>query len=198
MKNNNTLTIIIAVVTFVLGLVAGCHIKKCPVIESSNTIIDTVYQGYPIIDTYRISKPVNIPYPVHVPGKVIRITDTVFRNVVKPTFTAEDTLRYQKNGNNIFVAISDKGNCDGIISRGSVFGGDFKERVITVNTTNTVIKPYPFMALYAGASASFSGRWKAFDVGPAVSVSFRQRHNIGYSYQLNTSTHNLTLQTRIK
>lgn len=195
MKSNNYILGGIAIILLLsLGGIIGYKLKKCPIVNNTVYSTDTVYQGYPIIDTYRTSYPINKPYFISVPSKPVNVHDTVFLEDYAPSFESIDTLRYQ----DLYVSIKDKGNCTGIIERQSVFGGNLKERIIT-NEIKTILQaPIPFLTLHAGVSASFSNRWKAFDVGPAASIVIRQRHIINYNYGINTSTHNFSLQTKIK
>lgn len=191
--NKNTITIlaIAFLATFLIGGFTGYKIKKCPVIVSTVTELDTVYYPLPIQKVIE-TKPINVPYLVKGETSIVEIHDTTFLDY--PTFTSTDTLRHDS----LYIAISDIGNCYGIIERKSQFGGHLTGRTVIQTITNNIVIPPPFISLSVGASASFSGKWNAFDVGPAVSLSFRQKHQIGYSYGLNTSTHNVYLQTKIK
>lgn len=194
--NKITENLIWALCIFIVGIIIGYNIKKCPVITNTVTITDTVYSSYPIIDTYKVTIPINKPFFVTVSGKKekVYIYDTVKIGNDLITFESHDTLKHE----DIFVTLFDKGNCNGIFERKSIFGGEMKERIINNEITKTVLAPLPFVTLHAGASASFSNRWNAFDVGPALTLVIRQKHVIGYDYGLNTSTHKITLQTKIK
>ncbi len=194
--NKNTENLIWALCIFIVGIIIGYNIKKCPVITNTVTTIDTVYSSYPLIDTYKVNVPVNKPFFVTIPGKKekVYVYDTVKIGNDLITFESRDTLKHD----GMFVALFDKGNCNGIFERKSIFGGEMKERIINNEITNTVLAPLPFVTLHAGASASFSNRWNAFDVGPATSIVIRQRHIIHYNYGINTSTYNFSLQTKIR
>lgn len=195
---NNYLHILIAVVLFFIGGFFGYKIKRCHEIIKTVRSTDTVYQGYPINSTIIKTKPVNIPYPVLVKGRdsIINIHDTAFLDY--PTYTIVDTLRYvDSNSADINVAITDLGNCFGIIERKYIFSGKLTQKIVTNTITNEIAIPPPFISLNAGASISFSNKWKAFDVAPAVGISIRKKHNLIYSYGINTSTHNVSALTTI-
>lgn len=193
MNKNYTILTIALVVGFLIGGWAGCHFKKCPEMASVETRIDTVFSSYPIVDTFMTSKPVNkyIYKTVHV-QPTLQGKDTIWVN--HPKWESFDTLRHE----GLFVSISDIGDCSGVMDRKAVFSGSLKERIITNTITNNVLVPPPMISLHAGASASFSNRWKAFDVAPVVTLAWRQKHLASYSYGLNTSTHTVSLQIKIR
>lgn len=177
----------------VIGGFCGYKLKQCPKIVSTVTTTDTVYQGYPIHDTFILSKPINRETTKEVVRQVlVTNTDTVFLDY--PEFRQTDKITYE----GLIINISDRGNCNGVIERKSTFTGELKERIVTNTITKNVSIPQPLFSLSAGASASFSNKWKAFDVGPTIGLSIRKRHNVNYSYGLNTSTHNITITTHIK
>lgn len=190
---NKTLLIVIAVVLLLIGVGIGYRLKQCPNIANTVHTTDTIYQGYPIIDTEIVTKPITKVVIKEVVRQVlVHKKDTIMLDY--PEWEQYDSLSYE----GIKVGITDRGNCNGVIERKSKFSGELKERIVTNTITNNVVLPPPLLSLYAGASASFSNRWKAFDVAPAVSVAIRQRHIINYSYGINTSTHNFSIQTKIR
>lgn len=182
-----------AIILLLVGGFCGYKLKQCAEIVSTVTTTDTIYEGYPIHDTFIVSKPINHETAKEVVRQVlVTNTDTVF--IDYPEFKQTDKLTYE----GLVINISDRGNCNGVIERKSTFTGELKERVITNTVTKNVSIPPPLLSLSAGASASFSNKWKAFDIGPAVGISIRKKYQALYSYGLNTSTHNITISTLIK
>jgi len=198
-KNRIYVLMVAGIILLFIGGFIGWKLKKCPIIVSTVTNLDTVYYPIPLVSKIIETKPVNVPYPVK--GDIREIHDTSFLDREElPTYKSDDTLRYSSidGTDSFYVAVSDLGNCYGIIERKSTFGGNLTGRIITKETINNIEVPPPFISLSAGVSTSFSTRWKAFDVGPAISLSIRKKHSATYSYGLNTSTHNFTLQTQIR
>jgi len=190
---NKTLLIIVAIILILIGGFVGYKLKQCPGIVNTVYATDTIYQGYPIVDTEIVTKPITKVVIKEVVRQVlVNKTDTI--TIDYPEWEQTDRITYE----GLNIDINDKGNCNGVIERKSKFSGELKERIVTNTVTNNVALPPPFLSLYAGASASFSNRWKAFDVAPAVSMAIRQRHIINYSYGINTSTHNFSIQTKIR
>lgn len=181
---------VLLILGLLLSFILGYKTRKCPTIVSTVHTVDTTYQDYPIHDTVKLSAPLVIKWK---PAKQILVTktDTVFLDY--PEWETSDTLAYE----GIRVNLKDRGNCSGIIERTHKFSGTLKERIITKTELQTVKDPAPLLTLYAGASASFSNKWKAFDIGPAIGISLKQKHLINYSYGLNTSTHEITLMTAV-
>jgi hypothetical protein len=182
-----------AIILLLVGGFCGYKLKQCAEIVSTVITTDTIYEGYPIHDTFIVSKPINHETAKEVVRQVlVTNTDTVF--IDYPEFKQTDKLTYE----GLVINISDRGNCNGVIERKSTFTGELKERVITNTVTKNVSIPPPLLSLSVGASASFSNKWKAFDIGPAVGISIRKKYQALYSYGLNTSTHNITISTIIK
>lgn len=190
----NTTNLILGIALVICGGVIGYNLKKCDPIISEIKTIDTVYQSYPIYDTFKISYPKNVVIEkTKIETKYVH--DTTIKNIFNEgSFTSIDTLSHD----GIKVAILDKGNCNGIYSRSSLFFGTQNEKVVTQTIEKVVQKQHQLFTIMAGVSASFSNKWNAFDVAPAASVNIKNKFYIGYSYGINTSTHNLSLQTKIK
>jgi hypothetical protein len=198
MKNNvQNIIVVFALILAVICGVIGYNLKKCNTIVPSTIVIhDTSYSSYPVyIDTHSVptSKPIsnkpNIKYAA------VTEHDTIYLEKEYPTFTSSDTITPVKG---FHVAILDTGNCYGILHRGTKIFGAFPERIIINTVTNTISRPVPLFTLYAGVQGSFSTKWKAVDVGPAISLVLKNKHSLGYGYQLNTGTHSLTLKTKLK
>lgn len=200
MKNQYVL--IGAILLLLIGGFCGYKLKQCPAITNTVIDIDTVYVDHPIIDTNIKSRPKNVvkSRSKSFVSEVPKPTDHPIAKTPDPELPEctewEQTDRLEYKG--LIIDISDKGNCAGVFERNTNFSGVVTIPVITKSSTNNASIPPPFLSLYAGASASFSNRWKAFDVGPAVGVSIRKRHNFDYSYGVNTSTHIITLKTQIR
>ncbi len=195
MKNNtqNIIVVFVLILAVVCGII-GYKLKKCNILIPATVVShDTLYSSYPVY-IEAPSKPITI---TKTETKYLTITkyDTTILEKTYSTFTSSDTITPVEG---FHVAILDTGNCYGILNRNTKIFGSLPERIITNTVTNTIVKSQPFLTLHAGASASFSNRWNAFDVGPAASVVIRQRHIIYYNYGINTSTHNFSLQTKIR
>lgn len=197
MKQNNKLFILILAIAMVLTFFLGRQSKKCASIESVITekvVTDTVYTSYPV---YLETKSKPITYTIY-KDKLVSKTDTIYDQIDFINDCMEsisfDTLNYE----GLKVAIQDSINCTGITSRNTIFFGTLPERIIT--NTNYVTLPHieQLLSVHAGASASFSNKWKVFDVGPNLMLSLKNKHNVSISYMMNTSTINLNLSTRIK
>lgn len=190
MKNLTSEKIIHYIVIIILCNAAfflGRYSKQCAKLVNEVHTTDTVTQYKTITP-----EPVFVSYPVNkTVNKTILKTDTVYR---WSTFTSVDTLRLDS----LYVTINDTGNCDGITSRGSQFFGKTKQEIVTNTITRTFMQPLPIFQLNAGVQTSFSGRYKALDVGFMVQVDFRRKFDLGYSYMMNSSTHNISLLTKIK
>ncbi len=180
----------------VLCFFLGRQSKRCDSIQDviiEKVVTDTIYKTYPV---YQQGKSIPITYTIY-KDKLVRKTDTIYKQIDFsncPDFVSVDTLKYE----GLSVAINDTGNCKGITSRNTTFFGSLPERIIT--NTNYVTLPHiePLISFHAGASASFSNKWKVFDVGPNLMLSLRNKHNASISYMMNTSTINLNISTRIK
>lgn len=190
---------IIFILIFAAGMFAGYKAKRCPVVVGTTVRIDTVTTYEPI--TGGIGSPLTVvTYPANTPfkwpAKLIYKTDTVFKPIEAQYggFTSVDTLRWDS----LYVAVIDTGNCNGITSRRSTFGGKIPERSIT-KTIDRVLEARPaLLQLNAGVQTSYAGKWRAIDLGPALTLDIGRKYFIGYSYSLNSSTHCITLQTKIK
>lgn len=195
MKNNyQNIIVVFALILAVVCGVIGYNLKKCSTLVPGTTVKrDTIYSSYPIyIETQ--SKPITI---TKTETKYLTITkhDTTVLEKDYPTYTSSDTITPVEG---FHVATYDTGNCYGILHRGIKIFGTLPERIITNTITNTIDHPQPLFSLYAGVQGSFSTKWKAVDVGPTISLVLRNKHSLGYGYQINTRTHSLTLQTKIK
>ena len=190
----NTTNLILGIALMICGCIVGYNLKKCDPIISEIKTTDTVFVTKQIHDTPKVSYPKNVVIEkTKIETKYVH--DTMIKNIFNEgSFTSIDTLSHDGTK----VAILDKGNCNGIYSRSSLFFGTQNEKVITKTIEKTVIKQPQFITLMAAASASFSNKWNAFDVAPTASVNIKNKFYIGYSYGINTSTHNLSLQTKIK
>lgn len=146
-----------------------------------------------------ISKPINtIIHDTFNQIKVVQklntkyIHDTTFLEY--PTFTSYERIKYDS----LYVDITDTGNCNGIITRHSVFGGKIKERIITNTIEKIVNQPISLFQLNAGLKTTFTNKWQLQDLAPSVQLSFKQKHSIGYDYQIQSKQHSLTFLTKIK
>lgn len=189
------LVYVILLVALICGVI-GYKLKKCDTFTPNVVVThDTFYSSYPVYIEAE-STPKNEP-TLKKEVKYIAVVDkdTVFIEKEYPTFISTDTISPVKG---FHIAILDNGNCYGIINRKTTTFGELPERIITKTVTNTIEKQAPLLSLYAGAQGSFSTKWKAIDVGPSITLSIKNKHSIGYGYQLNTGTHSLNLQTKIK
>lgn len=184
MKTNNII-IIIAVAVICFGLGWYCKPKVKLVNEVHTT--DTVTQYKTITP-----EPVVLSYPVNT--KIIQTEYRVDTVQVYNTFTSVDTLRLDS----LYVTINDTGNCDGITSRGSQFFGKTKSEIVTNTITRTFLQPLPIFQLNAGVQVAYSNRYKLADVGASIEIDFRRKYSLGYTYMMNTYTHNISLMTKIK
>ena len=209
MNQNNKLYIVILAIAMVLAFFLGRQSKKCESIKDviiEKVVTDTVYRDAPIEPKtiHSVPKNVNkntnynsdknikgIDFSLNIQKKA---ADTNYNSDLHYDFEQLDTLDYK----GLKIAVKDKGNCFGVYDRNTTFFGSLPERIIT--NTNYVTLPHiePLFSIHAGASASFSNRWKVFDVGPNLMISLSNKHNASISYMMNTSTINLNLSTRIK
>lgn len=183
------------VLIFALGVFAGYKSKRCASITGTTVKIDTVTNYVPI--SGGIGSPLTvITYPKNRPVKTIYLRDTVTKQIEAQYdgFASVDTLRWDS----LYVAVIDTGNCNGITSRRSTFGGKIPERSITKTIDRVFEKPAPLFQLNAGVTTSYAGKWRAVDLGPALTLDIGRKYLLGYSYSLNSSTHCITLQTKIK
>jgi hypothetical protein len=201
------------------GFLVGRWSKQCPELITQSIVSDTAEKYVPITGGAGnpltvITEPTNAPYIPHIEQKtkvskpkspaksVFEIPHIITQNkdtCKEPlqraiTFTSKDTLRFDS----LYVAISDTGNCDGIITRQSTFGGKIKEKTITNTITKVVQNPTPLFQLNAGVQSSFSNHWKVQDIGPALQLQLKQKFTVGYSYMINSQLHNISLLTKIK
>lgn len=197
----NTTNLIIGIALVICGGVIGYNLKKCDPIISEIKTTDTVYQSYPIYDTFKISYPKNVVIEkTKIETKYVH--DTMIKNIFNEgSFTSIDTLSHDGTK----VAILDKGNCNGIYSRSSLFFGTQNEKVITQTIEKTVIKQPQLFSLYAGANMSFINtkidtnyRFKAIDFGPTLGLNFKNKAQATYQYGIKTNQHNLSVQIKIK
>lgn len=204
---------------FTAGILVGRWSKQCAVVTAETTMSDTTDTYVPI--TGGAGSPITvITYPQNklIAPKTTKIAsntkkvaknaivvnrDTCFEfidtcieflNTKEPIFTATDTLCFDS----LFVAITDTGNCNGIISRHSFFGGKIKEKTITNTITKVVTKPLSLFQLNGGIQSSFNTQWQVQDIGPALQLQLKQKHAVGYSYMISTGTHNISLLTKLK
>ncbi len=201
---------ILGISIFLIGIGLGRYSKKCPTVLSSTTKSDTIDTYVPItggvgspltVITYpsntKIEPPTNPSQPTNSiiaqPSHNNQVLDTPIYST-PPSFTSTDTLRWDS----LFVAIIDTGNCEGIISRHSTFGGKLKERTITNTITNVVEPKIPFFQLNGGVQTSFQKDFKNLDLGLALQLQMKRKVSIGYSYMFNTRTNNISLLTKIK
>lgn len=195
---NKTFYILIGVFLFILfgvGFFLGRSSKKCPEIVKEIITSDTIEYYIGSSPVYLESKPHNVIIEKKVPiiSKIeIKKTDTFYKEY--PTFMAIDTLR----NDSLFVAILDSGNCNGIIMRHSIFGGKIKTKTITNTITKVLEKPSALFQLNGGVHTQFNKAFLIKDIGPLASVCIKQNHSLGYSYLLNSKTHNIFLTTKIK
>jgi len=175
-------------VTFISGIFIGRSYKKNTI--QTITKIDTIINYVTIKDSIIIhTKPTNtILY------KTINKVNNVTKIDTSIGFTSTDTLRFDS----LFVAITDTGNCNGIINRQSVFGGKIITKEISKTITKEIEKPTPLFQINAGVQSSFIGKWENVDLGPAIQVQLKQKYSVGYSYLIGSSTHNISLLTKIK
>lgn len=205
---------VLMVLVFTGGFFAGRSSKQCPTIISETITSDTTDSYLPI--TGGAGSPLTvITYPANTPiahksnkiafnaknitPNAINVTDcnendTLIRENVTASFISIDTLRFDS----LFVAITDTGNCNGIQIRHSVFGGKIKAQTIINTITKVAQKPTPLFQLNGGIQSSFIGKWKSVDVGPALQLQLKQKYSIGYSYMIGSSTHNISLLTKLK
>jgi hypothetical protein len=215
--------LILLILVFTAGILVGRWSKQCPIVIAATKSSDTTETYVPITigagsPLTVISKPANAPYIPHIQNKtklhqlkspvnsVFEIphispqNKETFKDSCKElcqepiTFTAKDTIRFDS----LYVAISDTGNCKGIITRHSVFGGKIKEKTITNTITQVVQYPTPVFQLNAGVQSSFTNQWQVRDIGPAVHLQLKQKFTVGYTYMVNSQTHNISLLTKIK
>jgi hypothetical protein len=198
MLNKKTFYISLAVLmalVFTGGYFTGRHFKQCPEVVKEIFTTDTVEKYVGSSPLYLESKPHNVIIDHNMVKNIhdtINSHDTLYKEY--PTFSSIDTLR----NDSLFVAITDTGNCNGILTRHSVFGGKIKEKTITNTIIKVVQKPTPLFQLNAGVQCSFSNQWKVQDIGPVIQLSLKQKFSVGYSYMVGTSSHNILLTTKIK
>jgi len=207
MNQNNKLYIVILAIAMVLAFFLGRQSKKGESIKDviiEKVVTDTVYRDAPIEPKTIHSVPKNVNIKTNYSSDLKRNRIPLSLNMAEKAvdtnsdlhydFEQLDTLDYK----GLKIAVKDKGNCFGVYDRNTTFFGSLPERIIT--NTNYVTLPHiePLFSIHAGASASFSNRWKVFDVGPNLMISLRNKHNASISYMMNTSTINLNLSTRIK
>jgi hypothetical protein len=190
--------ILILIACFVLGIIIGVPIgrfsKDCPTLVSNSIKTDTFYKyvSAPTSPSL-ITFPINQYFHDTVHSEHVSMV-YIDSSKYNEGFTSTDTLRYDS----LYVTINDTGNCKGIIKRLSAFGGKQKIQVVTNEVTNIVKEPTPLISLYCGIQTTLGGKWNALDVGPSIQLSLKQKYNIGYSYQLNSQQHSITLQTKIR
>lgn len=206
--NLNNIAFLIALVGILcIGIYIGWHSKKCAVITNTVTIHDTQLVDKIIFpESYYTVPKTKLIYTLPKQEKVTskdtnksKVTD--YSNVLPIEFNSDDTLEHE----GLKVAIHDKGNCYGVFSRKSTFFGTVKEKIITNTVTNTVKEKRNIFQLNAGVGASFintkidsASRFRAFDVGPVLTLSYKQKYYATYQYGLNTNIHNFQIQTKIK
>jgi len=195
-KINKYLGIAIGIVFFLISFSVGRWSKQCATISNTVYKTDTLYMKEPIVAMPVISIPKN--KEIHIINKIvykdslINIHDTLYME--SPLFESVDTLRYK----GIYVSIIDTGNCTGILSRQSLFGGELETKVITNTITNNVIIPPHFLTLYGGANSKFSKEFLLNDIGPIIELSIKQKYNVGYAYFLNSGQHTIHLTIKLK
>lgn len=196
-SRSNIVIILVAFGLFIAGYFIGYNygVKKQKTLLVQTEVHDTSYSSYPI----EVEKLVSVPKNVIINKDVVRFVkydsiscDTFYNQI--PLFASTDTLRFDS----LFVAISDTGNCYGVINRHSVFGGFQKERIITNTITNTITKPISLFQLNAGVGTTLSSDYKFVDVSPMLQLIFKQKAIIGYGYRLNERSHNIQLTTKLK
>jgi hypothetical protein len=192
---------------FTAGYFVGRWSKQCPAIINETKSSDTTTNYVPIsggggspLTVITYPKNATIPNNNQIENKrelclkpsTKLIHDTIFKEY--PTFASVDTLR----NDSLFVAITDTGNCNGIITRHSVFGGKIKEKTINNTITKVIEKPIPIFQLNGGVQSSFSNQWQVREIGPILQVQLKQKFTVGYTYFVNSQTHNISLLTKIK
>ena len=206
----NTTNLIIGIALIICGGVIGYNLKKCDPIISEIKTTDTVFVTKQIHDTPKVSYPKMVEskpnklkeLPKNIPT-LVYIHDTVKDTYTpyNPNYEQADTLSHD----GIKVAILDKGNCNGIYSRSSLFFGTQNEKVITQTIEKVVQKQPQLFSLYAGANMSFINtkidtnyRFKAIDFGPALGLNFKNKAQATYQYGIKTNQHNFSVQIKIK
>ena len=182
---------------FGAGYWTGRVTKKCPEIVQFHQRIDTVIE----CDTfhhYVLSKPVNHELIKYLPGEssVTFVHDTFMKEIqaLPETFTATDTIRHD----GIYVAISDEGNCTGITSRESYWGGTNRVEYITKTVTNTISNPPQVLSFIAGASGNFGRKFNPVEISPVIGLTLLEKHTLTYGYGIAHGGHTFTITTKIK
>lgn len=198
----NKLNYILLVLCAILFFFIGCTTKHCPqlVSETHTTDSSEIYTpitggaGSPLTV---ITHPENIPVKnSELKPKIKIVKDTVYIDStgLLCSHISIDTLRHDS----MFVALRDSITCEGIQQRLATFGGKQKQLIVTNTVTKVFEKPVPLFQLNAGVQSSYSKRWHAVDLGPIVSIDIKHKYNVAYSFMLNSSTHNISLQTKMK
>lgn len=205
---DKTLYILLSVFLFILfgvGFFLGRYSKNCPKVKHIFTS-DTTYNYTPITGGVGSpltinTKPQNVKILKEVEYKpvnriIYKIDTFIAKGEDLPVlgFESTDTLRFDS----LFIAIKDKGDCNGILERKSSIFGKVKERIITNNNTEIIELKPPLFQLNAGVQAQFNKEFLIKDIAPSLQVEFKQKYSITYGYLLSSKNHNFTLLTKIK
>ena len=166
---------------------------ECPEVVREVTRLDTLYvRSSPVTIE---GKPINTIIKKYdtiievVKGKEVVRVDTFYKHIDKQAiFTNVDTARNDSLG----VALSQTGNCQGIIKSNFTFFG--KQKVITNTTVRTISQPPAVFKLYAGAQISFKDTIS--DFSPGAMLIYKENTSFNYHYGIKTGQH--TIGSHIK
>ncbi len=202
MTAKNITILIAGIVLILVSFILGRNSKQCPKIDSV-VYHDTIRVETPIVYPPQTSYPISVATKKQHPKAVVK-HDTpnapneqqisnVDESVANIGFKQIDTLRFK----NMWVSITDTGDCYGVISRNHAFGGYEESSVIT--RTNNYILPPPLFQLNAGVQTLFNANgFKLVDVAPVVSLDYKHKHMASFSYGIETKQVLISLQTKIK
>lgn len=197
MKRQTIYIIIALIASTLLGAIFGYSIKKCNKVVSRIEVHDTTYRSYPVtIEVHDTSfkKSTKFIHDTFIVNHKTNKNDTIFINKDCIGFYSNDTIIFDSL---ISVNIQDVYNCNGRVKRDSKLIGNLKERVINNTITNNILLPRNIFQLNAGITSNFTTK-KLLDLGPCVSLSYKDRFNLSYSYLIDSRVHSASITKKIK
>jgi hypothetical protein len=197
-----TLAILLCIIFFT-GFWAGRTTKHCAEIVQEILTTDTLIQYVSSSPLTITSKPKVTVMEKPIMELITKYVDTGINvilikrdtiNISNGQWSAIDTLQ----NDSLFVAITDTGDCNGILTRHSVFGGKIKERTINNTILKVVQKPTPLFSLYAGIAVNGTIPFALKDMGPIATLGIKDAQLISLGYGLQQKQFTFHFQTKFK